>query len=443
MALRVLRRFRNVGYVGAALKEFGESDGEWRVFDIDGAYIGFHNLQICAFLVRAEAWLAHGVNDPAMSLGMEDYESHVRMFCAGVRGVALPETLFSYRKRPGSMSKAFEAHGVAHLYRRIWRNNPGLLQSFGSELVGLYAENGHGALAPSIGCPSPAHASMFKRDIPALEDVADALERHASRERLARALRARCAVGGAEWDYATARVLLALDVQPAFARGLLRAAVRAAPQNGWFRLYAMVAELRDGRIGTAEGLWCEAFEAFCRAEAGAVSWVLNLESVRGFPHVAEALRAWLGAWAGVDTVQTPLHLGGDSMPPSGDFTNLHAALEDVRTAGASGLAASEARVYAAADGQLSREAVQALLARWRRTWRTTSVSAATYPTFWGRNADAYVGPAGQRTPVGDPLEAADRERWSALRPSAAETLAARGVAAARRIGRQALAAVEG
>ena len=55
--------------------------------------------QICAFLVRAEAWLEHGVNDPAMSLGMEDYESHVRLFCAGVRGVALPEMLFSYRKR--------------------------------------------------------------------------------------------------------------------------------------------------------------------------------------------------------------------------------------------------------------------------------------------------------------------------------------------------------
>ena len=46
-SLAVLKRFRNVGYVGAGLKEFGESEGEWTVFDIDGPYIGFHNLQIC------------------------------------------------------------------------------------------------------------------------------------------------------------------------------------------------------------------------------------------------------------------------------------------------------------------------------------------------------------------------------------------------------------
>ena len=46
-SLKVLRRFDNVAYVGADLKEFGESEGEWTVFDIDGPYIGFHNLQIC------------------------------------------------------------------------------------------------------------------------------------------------------------------------------------------------------------------------------------------------------------------------------------------------------------------------------------------------------------------------------------------------------------
>ncbi len=46
-SLAVLKRFRNVGYVGAGLKEFGESEGEWTVFDIDAPYIAFHNLQIC------------------------------------------------------------------------------------------------------------------------------------------------------------------------------------------------------------------------------------------------------------------------------------------------------------------------------------------------------------------------------------------------------------
>jgi hypothetical protein len=162
--------------------------------------------QICAFLVRAEAWLAHGVNDPQMSFGMEDLASHVAMAMAGVRGVAIPEPLFGYRKRAGSMSRAFEPHAVAYLYRRIRQANPALFRRFGPELVGLYAENGHGALAPSVCEPSPAHAALFRRDIPGLDEVADDLERHASPTRLARALRARCAVGGAEWDYTTARL---------------------------------------------------------------------------------------------------------------------------------------------------------------------------------------------------------------------------------------------
>ena len=90
-------------------------------------------------------------------------------------------------------------------------------------------------------------------------------------------------------------------------------------------------------------------------------------------------------------------------------------------------------------GRLSGEAVDALVARWRATWRK---APAACPSFWGRTADAYVGPGAGRTPAVDPLEAADRERWSALRPSAAETLATRSVAAARRMGRRALTAAE-
>ena len=441
-SLRLLQRFRNVGYVGAALKEFGESEGEWSVFDIDGPYIGFHNLQICAFLIRAEAWLEHGVNDPAMSLGMEDYESHVRLFCAGVRGIALPETLFSYRKRPGSMSKAFNAHGVAYLYRRMWRNNPELLHRFGPELIGLYAENGHGALAPSVGQPTVAHLALFRRDIPALEEVAEGLEAQASRERLGRALRARCAVGGAEWDYTAARLLMALDLQPAFARNLLRAAVREAARNGWFRLYAMLAELRDGRICAAEALWSDAFTSFCRAEAGAVGWIAALEAARGFPHVAEAMRRWLHTKAAIVIGPAPLHLGTEAIQPLGDFAPLHLALEALRTAKGFDVAPAEAAVRSAAAEQLSEEATDALLARWRRTWAGRSnPHDVCDAVFWSRTADAYVGANASRTPAPDPLEAADRERWLTLNP-AAGVHAGRGAALARRIGRRALAVVE-
>ena len=324
--------------------------------------------QICAFLVRAEAWLEHGVNDPGMSMGMEDYASHVAMFAAGMRGVALPETLFSYRKRPGSMSKAFEPHAVAYLYRRIWRAHPELLRRFGPELGGLHAENGHGALAPSVCEPSPGRQALFGRDIPDLQEIADGLEGSASRERLGRALRARCWSGGAEWDYTTARLLLALDLEPGFARSLLRTAVRAEPRNGWFRLYAMVAELRDGRAGATDALWTDAFSDFCRAEAGAVGWIVALEAARGFQQVAMALKPRLGERARV-WIEAPATLG--AQPASGEFAALHAALDHLRTALASGdrpaCATAEAAVLGSAP-QLSPEAMQALLSRWTESF---------------------------------------------------------------------------
>ena len=422
-SLRVLRRFPNVAYVGAGLQEFGEGHAEWSVFDIDGPYIGFHNLQICAFLVRAEAWLEHGLNDPAMTLGMEDYESHLRMFAAGVRGVALPETLFHYRKRPGSMSKAFEPHGVAQLYRRAWSASPELLRHYGPELVGLYAENGHGALAPSACEASPAHAALFARDIPDQGEIADGLEEHASRERLGRALRGRCWDGGPEWDYTVARLLLALDREPAFARQLLRSAVERRPDNDWFRFYAMVAELRDGRLRAAEALWTQPLAEFCEAEAGAVAWIAALEAVRGLPHVAVALGSWIRSRTDGEIGATPLHLGASEEPCGGDFAALHAALEDLRSASGDPkwrLAAVDA-VHAAA-APLSREATDALVHRWNLTWRSAGLlqdcgSSPNSRTYWGRTADAYVGPRMHRTPAPSSAEAAERERWSRLSPS--------------------------
>ena len=415
-SLALLHRYRNVAYVGAGLKEFGESEAEWAVHDIDGPYIGFHNLQICAFLVRTEAWLEHGVNDPRMSFGMEDYESHLRMFAAGVRGIAIPEPLFSYRKRPGSMSKGFEAHGVAYLYRRAWRNSPELLRRFGPELVGLYAENGHGALAPSVGEPSPAHQALFRRDIPDLADVAENLEAKASRELLGRALRARAWSGGAEWDYTTARLLLALDMEPGFARQLLRAAVRTAASNGWFRLYALIAELRDGRVGAADALWTEDFADFCHAQAAAVGWVVALEAARGFPHVALALRAWLARRAQVQIAGPPLDLA-QTAPAEGEFGGVHAALAGLLLAlrqPTRHVTAADRALQQAATG-LSGEAVQALRRRWTDTWTHAGLLKSVVPavmTFWGHTADAYLGD--RLAPVASPAEAADRELWRAL-----------------------------
>jgi len=363
--LSILHRFDNVAYVGAWLREFEGGDKSWLVWDIDGPYIGFHNLQICSFLIRAQAWLRHGVNDPAMSLGMEDYESHVRMFSAGVRGVALPRTFFNYRIRRESMSRAFNAHAQAFLQRRVIANNREFYNRYGGQLVGMFAENGHGALATPPTQETPAHAALLGLDIPSLEDVDHELERYVSRDRLGRALRARAYHGGPAWDYTVARLLLALDLAPEFAQRCLSKAARSRPDNDWYVLYAIIAHARAGADTSAKALWSPSFSDFCKREVGAVRWVAGLEHARGYPAASRILYAGLGLGA----LATDKVYDREADPA---FVALHQALADLHGALAKGgpadLCSVVRAVYAKAEAVLSPSAATALLRRWLMNW---------------------------------------------------------------------------
>ena len=201
-----------------------------------------------------------------------------------------------------------------------------------------------------------------------------------------------------------------------------------------------------GRIGAADALWTPSFGAFCADEAGAIGWILSLEGVRGFAHVAEALRAWLAVRTGVEVARAPLHLGvEDCTGCTGEFAALHKALaalcvcmgrSDVRA-----LQVAEDRVREAAP-DLSAEATEALLARWKRTWRSAGLAnrsgpGSARPTFWGGTADVYIGAGLSRLRTLSSPEAADREAWSSLHHPRRE---ARGqvMAAAARLRRRIL-----
>jgi glycosyltransferase involved in cell wall biosynthesis/GT2 family glycosyltransferase len=371
--LSVLQRFDNVAYVGAWLREFEGGEREWLVWDIDGPYIGFHNLQICSFLVRAQAWLTYGVNDPAMALGMEDYESHVRMFAAGVRGVALPRAFFNYRIRKDSMARAFNAHTQAFLQRRVIANNRDVYTRYGAQLAGMFAENGHGAVATAPTRETPAHAALLSLDIPSLEDVDHELERHASRDRLGRALRARAHHGGPAWDYTVGRLLLALDLAPEWARRSLSRAADQTPDNGWYRLYAIVAHARAEDDEAAQAAWSTDFASFCHREHGAVRWVAGLEHVRGFPRASLRLCAGLG----LASPGSEVRFGGDADPV---FSEVHLALDRLKTAlAAAGLAdvrGAARALYDTAERVVSPQAATALLNRWLLNWRGLNVVEA-------------------------------------------------------------------
>jgi hypothetical protein len=79
-----------------------------------------------------------------MIFGMEDYESVVSMIKDGYRGVVLPETLWNYRVRKGSMARKFTMEKQLYLYRIISQKHADLFAKHASELSNLLNANGPG-----------------------------------------------------------------------------------------------------------------------------------------------------------------------------------------------------------------------------------------------------------------------------------------------------------
>jgi len=103
-------------FVSTRLQMFGEQ--EWT--SPPGAQCDIETLLsddtvVCSALVRRAAVLAVGAYDEAMPhQGDEDWDLWLTLVERGYRGVILPDVLFFYRRRPGSMSVACTS-GQAHL----------------------------------------------------------------------------------------------------------------------------------------------------------------------------------------------------------------------------------------------------------------------------------------------------------------------------------------
>lgn len=105
-----------LAFASTRLQMFGEQ--EWT--SPPGAQCDIETLLcgdpvVCSALVRRAAVLAVGAYDEAMPhQGDEDWDLWIALVERGYRGVILPDVLFFYRRRPGSMSVACTT-GKAHL----------------------------------------------------------------------------------------------------------------------------------------------------------------------------------------------------------------------------------------------------------------------------------------------------------------------------------------
>jgi glycosyltransferase involved in cell wall biosynthesis len=142
-AVRVLKQYDNVHFVGCWSKYFENNDGYWLSVMPEPPFILFHNTMHCALIYKKASYLTTG-NDASMKQGLEDWECIVHMTSKGLSGVSLPEALFHYRVRTNSMARKLTKTKFLDLYSYVAKKHHQFYARYASDLVNLLNSNGSG-----------------------------------------------------------------------------------------------------------------------------------------------------------------------------------------------------------------------------------------------------------------------------------------------------------
>ena len=103
--LEVLESRPDVAFVSHWLETFGDEHWTWTPASCDLRALLARNTVNGAALVRRTAFDATGGYDESMRHGCEDWDLWLRLVERGFNGAIVPEVLFFYRRRAGSMSR--------------------------------------------------------------------------------------------------------------------------------------------------------------------------------------------------------------------------------------------------------------------------------------------------------------------------------------------------
>jgi GT2 family glycosyltransferase len=113
--VHVLDRDDSLTFCSSWLRTFGDEQWDWTPRHCDLPTLLWENTVLTAALVRRAAVLDCGGYDAGMpEQGDEDWDLWLRLVAAGHRGTILPDVLFDYRRRQGSMSTVCW-YGTGHL----------------------------------------------------------------------------------------------------------------------------------------------------------------------------------------------------------------------------------------------------------------------------------------------------------------------------------------
>jgi glycosyltransferase involved in cell wall biosynthesis len=146
-AIRVIKQYSNVSFVGCWAEYFEDSSISWPSFNPEPPYLLVHNMiNSSALVYRRADFLSSGLNDTQFEYGMEDYESVMHLVSNGFGGVAIPEKLWYYRIRTGSMARSFNEFSRTYLYRLLSQKHAHFYAEFATEVADLLNANGPGYL---------------------------------------------------------------------------------------------------------------------------------------------------------------------------------------------------------------------------------------------------------------------------------------------------------
>lgn len=114
-AVRILDGDPTLAFVSCWLRSFGAEEGVWRQDRCDlPALLGECTVLTAALVRRAAVLAVGGYDDRMPEQGYEDWDLWLTLVERGHRGIIIPEVLFEYRRRPGSMSAVCD-HGAVRL----------------------------------------------------------------------------------------------------------------------------------------------------------------------------------------------------------------------------------------------------------------------------------------------------------------------------------------
>jgi len=117
----------DLGFVYSYVRFFGYENGVWHLEPFDEQKLLLRNILCVTTLFRRKAFDDVGGFCSEMKLGFEDWDFWIGMVEKGWNGYQIPEYLFYYRKRPGTMGMRSDLpHNRVKLLRQIVKNHHGI-----------------------------------------------------------------------------------------------------------------------------------------------------------------------------------------------------------------------------------------------------------------------------------------------------------------------------